>query len=154
MRMGSGTVAIQGGSVSSPLRFPGESTMLRTLLLLALVLLNGCALIYKMDMRQGNLVDQKMVDQLKPGMTMRQVELVMGTPQVASPFNQDRWEYVTSNSHRRKDPEIKTLTLHFENGLLGKIEGDWLPKSGDELLEESQELQRNIPEDNRKIKNG
>lgn len=128
--------------------------MLRTLLLLALVLLNGCALIYKMDMRQGNLVDQKMVDQLKPGMTMRQVELVMGTPQVASPFNQDRWEYVTSNSHRRKEAEIKTLTLHFENGLLGKIEGDWLPKSGDELLEESQELQRNIPEDNRKIKNG
>ena len=55
--------------------------MLRTVLLLALVLLNGCALIYKMDMRQGNLVDQKMVDQLKPGMTMRQVELVMGTPQ-------------------------------------------------------------------------
>ncbi len=128
--------------------------MLRTVLLLALVLLNGCALIYKMDMRQGNLVDQKMVDQLKPGMTMRQVELVMGTPQVASPFNQDRWEYVTSNSHRRKDPEIKTLTLHFENGTLSKIEGDWLPKSGDELLEESQELQRNIPEDNRKIKNG
>lgn len=128
--------------------------MLRTVLLLALVLLNGCALIYKMDMRQGNLVDQKMVDQLKPGMTMRQVELVMGTPQVDSPFNQDRWEYVTSNSHRRKDPEIKTLTLHFENGTLSKIEGDWLPKSGDELLEESQELQRNIPEDNRKIKNG
>ena len=47
--------------------------MLRIALLLALTLLNGCALIYKMDMRQGNIVDQKMVDQLKPGMTMRQV---------------------------------------------------------------------------------
>ena len=116
--------------------------MLRIALLLALTLLNGCALIYKMDMRQGNIVDQKMV------------ELVMGTPQVSSPFNQDRWEYVTSNSHRRKEPEIKTLTLHFESGTLSKIEGDWLPKSGDELLEESKELQRNIPEDNRKVKNG
>ncbi|HQW82188.1 MAG TPA: outer membrane protein assembly factor BamE [Pseudomonadota bacterium] len=128
--------------------------MLRIVLLLALTLLNGCALIYKMDMRQGNIVDQKMVDQLKPGMTMRQVELVMGTPQVASPFNQERWEYVTSNSHRRKKPEIKALTLHFESGTLSKIEGDWLPKSGDDLLEESKDLQRNIPEDNRKIKNG
>ncbi len=128
--------------------------MLRIALLLVLTLLNGCALIYKMDMRQGNLVDQKMVDQLKPGMTMRQVELVMGTPQVASPFNQDRWEYVTSNSHRRKEPEIKTLTLHFESGTLSKIEGDWLPKSGDELLEESRELQRHTPDDNRKVKNG
>lgn len=128
--------------------------MLRIVLLLALTLLNGCALIYKMDMRQGNIVDQKMVDQLKPGMTMRQVELVMGTPQVASPFNQERWEYVTSNSHRRKEPEIKALTLHFESGTLSKIEGDWLPKSGDDLLEESKDLQRNIPEDNRKIKNG
>ncbi|MBI2396363.1 MAG: outer membrane protein assembly factor BamE [Xanthomonadales bacterium] len=128
--------------------------MLRIALLLVLALLNGCALIYKMDMRQGNLVDQKMVDQLKPGMTMRQVELVMGTPQVASPFNQDRWEYVTSNSHRRKQPEIKTLTLHFESGTLSKIEGDWLPKSGDELLEESRDLQRHSPDDNRKVKNG
>lgn len=128
--------------------------MLRIVLLLVLTLLNGCALIYKMDMRQGNLVDQKMVDQLKPGMTMRQVELVMGTPQVASPFNQDRWEYVTSNSHRRKEPEIKTLTLHFDSGSLSKIEGDWLPKSGDELLEESRELQRHTPDDNRKVKNG
>ncbi|MCC6560113.1 MAG: outer membrane protein assembly factor BamE [Xanthomonadales bacterium] len=128
--------------------------MLRIALLLVLALLNGCALIYKMDMRQGNLVDQKMVDQLKPGMTMRQVELVMGTPQVASPFNQDRWEYVTSNSHRRKEPEIKTLTLHFDGGTLSKIEGDWLPKSGDELLEESRDLQRHSPDDNRKVKNG
>ncbi|MBK6728867.1 MAG: outer membrane protein assembly factor BamE [Xanthomonadales bacterium] len=128
--------------------------MLRIALLLVLALLNGCALIYKMDMRQGNLVDQKMVDQLKPGMTMRQVELVMGTPQVASPFNQDRWEYVTSNSHRRKEPEIKTLTLHFDSGTLSKIEGDWLPKSGDELLEESRDLQRHSPDDNRKVKNG
>lgn len=128
--------------------------MLRIALLLVLALLNGCALIYKMDMRQGNLVDQKMVDQLKPGMTMRQVELVMGTPQVASPFNQDRWEYVTSNSHRRKQPEIKTLTLHFDSGSLSKIEGDWLPKSGDELLEESRELRRHTPDDNRKVKNG
>ncbi|HWT16652.1 MAG TPA: outer membrane protein assembly factor BamE [Patescibacteria group bacterium] len=128
--------------------------MFRIALLLALTLLNGCALIYKMDMRQGNLIDQKMVDQLKPGMTMRQVELVMGTPQVASPFNQERWEYVTSNSHRRKAAETKSLTLHFKDGTLSKIEGDWLPKSGDELLEESQELQRNIPEDNRKVKNG
>jgi outer membrane protein assembly factor BamE len=128
--------------------------MLRIALLLVLALLNGCALIYKMDMRQGNLVDQKMVDQLTPGMTMRQVELVMGTPQVASPFNQDRWEYVTSNSHRRKEPEIKTLTLHFDSGTLSKIEGDWLPKSGDELLEESRDLQRHSPDDNRKVKNG
>ena len=60
----------------------------------------------------------------------------------------------TSNSHRRKEPEIKTLTLHFDSGTLSKIEGDWLPKSGDELLEESRDLQRNIPDDNRKVKNG
>lgn len=122
--------------------------------MLAALLLSGCGLVYKMDIRQGNVVDQKMVDQLKPGMTKRQVELVMGTPQVASPFDQSRWEYLTATSRRGGDPEIKNLSLQFDGESLARIEGDWQPQNEDELLRQSQELQKNNPEDNLKRPGG
>ncbi len=123
-------------------------------ILLATLLLSGCGVVYKMDIRQGNVVDQKMVDQLKPGMTKRQVELVMGTPQVASPFDQSRWEYLTATSRRGRDADIKNLSLQFDGDTLARIEGDWQPQNEDELLRQSQELQRNNPEDNLKRPGG
>jgi len=116
--------------------------------LIGLLALGGCGVVYRMDVRQGNLIDQDMVDQLKPGMTKRQVELVMGTPQLASPFEQDRWDYLTSTQKRRADAEIKTLSLYFQSGTLERIEGDWQPEAEDDLLRASQELQKNVPEDN------
>ena len=123
-------------------------------LLFATVLLSGCGIIYKVDIRQGNLVDQDMVDQLKPGMTKRQVELVMGTPQVSSPFDQNRWEYLTATSRRGRQAVIKNLSLQFEGENLARIVGDWQPQNEDELLEQSQELQKNNPEDNVKRPGG
>ncbi|MBK8283466.1 MAG: outer membrane protein assembly factor BamE [Ahniella sp.] len=124
---------------------------MRRILCLFLVLgLSACGVVYKMDIRQGNLIDQEMVDQLKPGMTKRQVELVMGTPQLSSPFEQDRWDYLTSTSLRNQDAVIKTLSLYFQGGNLERIEGDWQPEAEDALLRASQELQKNVPEDNRR----
>ena len=117
---------------------------MRFLLLLALVFASGChSLVYKMDISQGNLVDQKMVDKLKPGMTKRQVEVVMGTPLVASPFDQSQWNYLTSNSRRGRKAEIKNLSLFFEGDTLARIEGDWQPQDEDSLLAQSQALRPN-----------
>ena len=112
---------------------------LRTILMLATLLLalGGCRVVYKMDVNQGNLVDQEMVDQLKPGMTRRQVALIMGTPAVVSPFDDDRWSYTSSFSHRGRKAEVKTLTLVFEDDLLARIEGDYFPQRNAQLLEES-----------------
>lgn len=113
---------------------------MRVLIFLALAFLSGCVAIYKMDMRQGNLVDQKMVDKLKPGMTKRQVTVVMGTPLVNSPFNQNHWEYLTSYSRRGRKADIKNLSLQFEGDTLAKIEGDWQPQDEDDLFLQSQAL--------------
>jgi hypothetical protein len=41
----------------------------------------GCA-VHKIDIQQGNVVTQEMIDRLKPGMTKRQVAFVLGTPPV------------------------------------------------------------------------
>ncbi|MGH8171984.1 MAG: outer membrane protein assembly factor BamE, partial [Rhodanobacteraceae bacterium] len=54
----------------------------RWLTLLALAPLAGCGLVYKVDVQQGNLFDEATVQSLKPGMSKRQVLLVMGSPAV------------------------------------------------------------------------
>lgn len=112
--------------------------ILSTALLAAL--LGACGLVYKVPVNQGNLLEQDMVDSIEPGMTRRQVALIMGTPSVQSPFEQDRWSYTSSLPRRGKKPEVKTLTLIFENDVLARIEGDYFPQHDEALLEQSRKI--------------
>ena len=70
---------------------------LRAVGVLLLVLTAGCESLlpsfYSVPIRQGNYLDQTMVSQLRPGMTRQQVQRIMGTPLVADPFHQNRWDY-------------------------------------------------------------
>ena len=100
-------------------------------------LVAACGVVYRVDVNQGNLLEQKMVDSLKPGMTRRQVSLILGTPSISSPFDQDRWSYTSSFSKRGRKADVKTLTLIFEDNLLARIEGDYFPQRDAELLEDS-----------------
>ena len=114
---------------------------LRPLLAIAIsVLVTSCGVIYEVPVNQGNLLEQEMVDSLKPGMTKRQVELIMGTPSVVSPFDADTWSYTSSFKRRHHKADVKTLTLTFEENLLAKIEGDYFPQRDQELLEESRKI--------------
>jgi outer membrane protein assembly factor BamE len=106
-------------------------------LAIVMISLAGCGIVYKVNVNQGNLVEPKMVETLKPGMTKRQVTLVMGTPSIQSPFDVDRWDYVASISRRGSDPEVKNLTLYFEDNLLIKIEGDYFGKQDSDLLRDA-----------------
>ncbi len=96
-----------------------------SLLLLAAVLLAACAP-YKMDIRQGNLVTPETRERLKPGMTRTQVRALLGTPLVADPFHPDRWDYVYSLEHGRKQVVNQRMTLYFQGERLSRIE-DALP---------------------------
>ncbi|MEM9182957.1 MAG: outer membrane protein assembly factor BamE [Pseudomonadota bacterium] len=109
-----------------------------TMVLTALAALGGCNFIYKIDIQQGSVLDQDMVNDLRPGMTKRQVSLVMGTPAIASPFRQDRWNYVNTVSFRGGPEQLKTLSLLFEDNRLVKIEGDYLPEDS-EMAESAEE---------------
>ena len=88
-------------------------------------------LIYKVDIQQGNVLNQKLVDDLRPGMTKRQVNIVLGTPAIASPFHHDRWDYVAVYLHRGEQISRTILSLTFEHDRLVKMEGDYLPEDSD-----------------------
>lgn len=111
--------------------------MARTCVLLgAIAVLSACSSIpmfqfpgvYKIDIEQGNIITQDMVDQLRPGMTKRQVTFVMGTPIVRDPFNQDRWDYVYSYQPGGGERGQERLSVFFENDELVGFTGDFKPE--------------------------
>ena len=123
---------------------------LRWLAPLAFLPLAGCGVIYKVDTQQGNLFDKATVESLQPGMSKRQVLLVMGSPAVISPFNQDRWDYVATRRTGRTGPTVvKNMTLWFENGSLNKWEGEYFPEEDSELAKTMSRF-GNLPKDKKK----
>lgn len=102
-------------------------------LLLLPLLLTGCSLdfpgVYKIGIPQGNIITQDMVDQLRPGMTKRQVIFVMGTPLIRDPFHQDRWDYIYSYQPGGGERGQEKITVFFANDQLQRFEGDFVPSS-------------------------
>jgi outer membrane protein assembly factor BamE len=100
---------------------------------LSTLFLTGCSLDwlpgYRLDIHQGNVVSQEMVDQLRPGMTQRQVAFIMGAPLLADPFHDNRWDYVYSNESDGEERVEKRISLIFENGELAELQGDFRPGS-------------------------
>ena len=95
--------------------------------LFSTLLLSGCGIIYKVDVYQGNLLDERNVAQLKTGMSKRQVLSLLGTPAVRDPFHSERWDYVATQSQRGSETEVKNLSLVFDGDTLASIEGDYFP---------------------------
>ena len=128
---------------------------MRNILIAAFVaaLVAGCATIYKVDVYQGALLEKTSVEQLKPGLTKRQVYALLGSPSVQDPFHQSRWDYVTSASQRGADPEIKNLVLTFDGETLASIEGDYFPEQ-DEALMRRMTRYGNLPRDKDKERPG
>jgi outer membrane protein assembly factor BamE len=131
-----------------------QPLVLRPAIVLALAaLLGGCGLIYKVDVYQGNLLETKNVEQLKPGLTKRQVYALLGSPSVQDPFHQSRWDYVATVSKRGSDPEVKNLTLTFDGDVLASVDGDYFPEQ-DEALAMDMRRYGNLPRDKEKDRRG
>jgi outer membrane protein assembly factor BamE len=118
-----------------------------TLLVLAVLATSiaGCHIAYTPDVQQGNLLDKKTVDQLKPGMTKRQVLVLMGTPSVSTPFDQSRWDYVSTQAHRGGTMKVRTFTLVFNNDTLVSTRGDFFAQDAKQLVKDSKKYHSSYP---------
>ena len=87
----------------------------------------GCAngLLHRVDQQQGNLVTDRMIEQLKPGMNREQVVFIMGQPILKNSFDSDRWDYIYTFAPRSQTPEKQYLTLYFKDGLLTRLVGNY-----------------------------
>src|SRR5690348_9859643 len=99
----------------------------RILPLLVLVSLAGCSsvpsVLYKIEIQQGNVITQDMVDKLKPGMSRSQVRFVLGSPLISDPFHENRWDYIYRLEQRGRLVEQRKLTVFFEGDKLVRIDG-------------------------------
>ncbi len=94
---------------------------------IASINLTGC--IYHLDVEQGNIVTQKMINQLRPNMNKRQVRYVMGSPLIVDVFHQNRWDYVYSFQPGGEIRKQKRISLIFQDKLLIGLQGDFRPSS-------------------------
>lgn len=97
--------------------------------------LSGCSLIYKLPTRQGNVIEQKQLDQLKLGMTRDQVKFLLGTPIAASPYTPDRWDYFGYYKSPRGKVASRTVTLYFQGDKLSQMQGIQLASNDAKLLD-------------------
>ena len=101
----------------------------KKLTLLILLLITGCSsipsVLYKLDVQQGNIITQEMVDKLKPDMSKSQVRFILGTALIDDVFHKDRWDYVYRLVQHGNLVEEYKLTVFFEDDKLVRTAGDF-----------------------------
>ena len=90
-------------------------------------ILNHLPGVYTLEIQQGNIIDQAMIDQLRPAMNKRQVVYIMGSPMLDDVFHKNRWDYLYSNQPGGEDRVQKQVSLFFENDQIVSIQGDFRP---------------------------
>lgn len=92
-------------------------------LMTGLLLNSGC--VYRIDIPQGNVVEQKQVEMLRVGMSRAQVEYVLGSPMVEDTFTSSNWYYIYYLREGWHEPKQKQLIAHFDGDKLVSITGDF-----------------------------
>lgn len=81
--------------------------------------------VYRIDVPQGNYLEQDKIDQVKIGMTPEQVAYLLGTPVLKDPFETHRWDYVFIKREGHQEPIQHTLFIYFNpQGLVNDIKLD------------------------------
>ncbi|MFZ3185352.1 MAG: outer membrane protein assembly factor BamE [Pseudomonas sp.] len=104
--------------------------LLTSLTLAGLFALAGCSFpgVYKLDIQQGNVVTQDMIDQLKPGMTRRQVRFIMGNALISDTFHPNRLDYIyTLQPGGGQRQQEHASILFSDNDQLIGLAGDFMP---------------------------
>jgi outer membrane protein assembly factor BamE len=79
---------------------------------------------HRIDVQQGNALDQESIARLKPGLSRSQVRFLLGTPLVVDPFRPDRWDYVYFFYRAGALTEQRQITLFFDGDSLVRMSGD------------------------------
>ncbi|HLW22853.1 MAG TPA: outer membrane protein assembly factor BamE [Steroidobacteraceae bacterium] len=96
---------------------------MRTPLLVLMLGLLSSGCVYRINIQQGNFLDQAAVEQVKAGMTRSQVRYLLGTPMVADPFVKDRWDYIYYlKKGRTRHVDSRRVTVYFDDEKVARID--------------------------------
>jgi outer membrane protein assembly factor BamE len=86
----------------------------------------GCSSwVYRINIPQGNFLEQSDVEKLRVNMTREQVIYVLGRPIAEDAFDNNTWRYVYSFNKGRSNEQHKSLVIKFENEKLVSLSGDY-----------------------------
>jgi outer membrane protein assembly factor BamE len=88
--------------------------------------------VFRIDIPQGNYLEQKDIDKLQIAMSKEQVKFVLGSPVLLDAFDNDTWNYVYRFKSGRSSEldSQKQFKVIFENNLVVSASGDFeLPES-------------------------
>jgi outer membrane protein assembly factor BamE len=98
-------------------------------ILAATIMLSACAdWIFRIDIPQGNFLDEKDVEKLRIDMTKEQVAYVLGKPVLEDAFDHDTWYYLYQMKRgmkKRGEDFRKELTIKFVDGNITEVAGDF-----------------------------
>jgi outer membrane protein assembly factor BamE len=129
------------GSKGDPMSFQMQKLLI-PVTAVASLLLAGCAgdpvasrlpWVYRIEVQQGNVFTQEEVNQLRTGMSKRQVLYILGYPMITDPFHADRWDYYyhyDPGSDGASEAGQEVLTLRFRDDELVNISGSLQPQPG------------------------
>jgi len=101
----------------------------------------GLPRVHKIDVPQGNFIEQDQINQLRPGMNQQQVRFIMGTPMLDDSFNKNRWDYIYRFKPGYGDTIVKQATIYFnDDGKLNNIQGTFRPGDKAENTHNSTEI--------------
>ncbi|OOF39545.1 outer membrane protein assembly factor BamE [Rodentibacter mrazii] len=81
--------------------------------------------VYRIDVPQGNYLEAASVAQVKQGMTVQQVQYLLGTPILIDPYSNLTWYYVFLQQRAYQAPEQHTFTVKFDQrGLVAETHLD------------------------------
>ena len=108
--------------------------------------LDETSLIYRPVIQQGNVVTQEQVNQLRPGMTKRQVRFLLGTPMLTNVFHANRWDYAFTLGVGSQPTERRQVTVFFADDRLERITGDLRPQPLEEQEDVPKEIVVSVPD--------
>ncbi len=83
----------------------------------------------QLEVQQGNVITQQMVNQLRPGMAQNQVKFILGSPVLADTFDKNRWDYVYTYQLGTNKRQEKMISVYFDkNKHLTRLTGTMEPQ--------------------------
>ncbi len=100
--------------------------MIRILLLIIISISSaacstGLFSVHKIDIQQGNALDDEAIAKIHPGMTREAVVELLGNPVLQPILNKNRWEYVYYLKKPDVPAERKKLIVYFEDDRVESI---------------------------------
>jgi outer membrane protein assembly factor BamE len=97
--------------------------IIQCLTLMSAISLTASGCVYRINIQQGNFLNQSAVDTVKEGMTRSQVRYLLGTPMVADSFNKERWDYIYYlKKGRSRHVDSRRVTVYFEGDKVAKLD--------------------------------